>query len=344
MGLDNISLESEARRVLTLVSSTLPKPRTGLTSHSATASVIEPRAPRVIGLTGLQGSGKSTWAATIVNILRQEHNLSAISVSLDDFYRTHDDLVQLHQTNPQNKLVQTRGQPGTHDEKLAREFFEDIKRQTLNDTYSIQIPSFDKSRFDGEGDRALVDAWPVATLPIDVIVFEGWCLGFRPLPQSVIREKHEASRVLRQHASHSRRDIGRVSTETLADHEFEHLIQLNHALGRYCSTFMGPQHFDCLVHLDTDDLANVYTWRLGQEDALRRRSGCGMSNESVIEFVRGYMPAYELYLDGIREGFFAQSNNPKMEKVQVRVCLDRERKVVGCTPVDSGTGVSREAK
>jgi D-glycerate 3-kinase len=28
--------------------------------------------------------------------------------------------------------------------------------------------------------------------------------------------------------------------------------------------FMGPQHFDYLVHLDTDDLVNVYEWRIQQ--------------------------------------------------------------------------------
>ena len=41
--------------------------------------------PIVLGITGLQGSGKSTWAARIVEILTSEHQLQTITVSLDDF-------------------------------------------------------------------------------------------------------------------------------------------------------------------------------------------------------------------------------------------------------------------
>ena len=75
--------------------------------------------PVIIGLTGLQGSGKSTWASCIVDTLQTKHKLRATQVSLDDFYLPHDGLVKLQIQNSNNKLLRTRGQPGTHDEELA---------------------------------------------------------------------------------------------------------------------------------------------------------------------------------------------------------------------------------
>ncbi|PYH88174.1 hypothetical protein BO71DRAFT_436003 [Aspergillus ellipticus CBS 707.79] len=84
--------------------------------------------------------------------------------------------------------------------------------------------------------------------------------------------------------------------------------------------FMGPEHLDCLIHLDTDDLANVYRWRLQQEHALHRARNQGMTDAEVVAFVQGYMPAYELYLDTLRTGIFhALPGEPQDRKGQVRV-------------------------
>lgn len=51
--------------------------------------------------------------------------------------------------------------------------------------------------------------------------------------------------------------------------------------------------------------------------------------------VQGYMPAYELYLDGLRKGFFKTlSHNPSStndfgyEKTHLHVTLDTSRKIV----------------
>lgn len=66
-------------------------------------------------------------------------------------------------------------------------------------------------------------------------------------------------------------------TETLKSHTLEHLLEVNGNLRRYCDLFMGPQHFDFLVHLVTEDLVNVYGWRAEQEHALRqkkKKGGC----------------------------------------------------------------------
>jgi D-glycerate 3-kinase len=290
------TVESNVRRVLDLL---LPKIQA---AHDTS------RCPVVIGITGLQGSGKSTWASLIVRLLSSEHNLRTITLSLDDFYKKHEDLVARREQDPENKLYRTRGQPGTHDEQLAADFF-----STLNE-YSgdgeLRLPSFDKSRFNGEGDRAPYEEWPRISAQPDVVVFEGWCVGFQPLSQAQIEEKYKLA------------VAGQLPVNTPASHKLEHLLEVNASLQRYSDAFMGPRHFDFLIHIDTDDLRNVYTWRLEQEHKLIAAKGTGMKDEGVRAFIDSYMPGYELYLDRLRGGFFATETGK-----QVRVVLDRERGV-----------------
>lgn len=41
--------------------------------------------------------------------------------------------------------------------------------------------SYDKSAYSGKGDRADPATWPRAAGPLDVVLFEGWMLGFAPV-------------------------------------------------------------------------------------------------------------------------------------------------------------------
>jgi D-glycerate 3-kinase len=259
--------------------------------------------PVVLGITGLQGSGKSTWAARVVQLLRS-HNLCTVAISLDDLYKTHTDLIAQRIRNPGNDLYRTRGQPGTHDEELAEQFFKDMREYDS----PLRIPSFNKSKFNGEGDRAPQSEWPMVTSKPDVIVFEGWCVGFRPLASSEVKQK--LAQALKN------------PINNLAKYQLEHLLEVNENLKNYCNAFMGPQHFDLMIHIDTDDLHNVYTWRLQQERQLINEKGMGMTDEEVLAFIDGYMPGYELYLDKLRDGFFDENSGR-----QLHVLLDKERRV-----------------
>lgn len=272
--------------------------------------------PFILALTGLQGSGKSTWTSALVQALNEKHKLGTINLSLDDLYLDHEDLVQLRNDNASNKLLKTRGQPGTHDTSLAVAFFDSLTK-TSEDTL---IPVFDKSKFNGEGARAPKQTRtriPAGEV-VDVVVFEGWCVGFQPLDEPSIQRKWEEAQ---KNVMKSEYPI-----VTLGDHKLEHLVQANESLRHYCDSFMGPRDLDFLVHLDTNDLVNVYRWRIQQEHALRKIKNEGMTDEQVVDFVRGYMPAYELYLDQLRDGFFGLDTTAR--KGQLRVVLDRERRVV----------------
>jgi D-glycerate 3-kinase len=213
--------------------------------------------PFILALTGLQGSGKSTWTEALVKALRESHGFNTINLSLDDLYLDHDDLVQLRTSNTFNKLVQTRGQPGTHDMALARSFF-----RSLSIGCEVLIPAFDKSKFNGQGGRTPKETWHRVSVgtTIDVVVFEGWCVGFQPLEDTAVRKRLEEGFRMQE--------FSKYPTETLQNHAIEHLLRVNMQLRDYCDVFMGPQHLDCLVHLDTDDLVNVYEWRIQQEHAL----------------------------------------------------------------------------
>ena len=65
-----------------------------------------------VGLNGVQGCGKSTLVANVAKEMREKHNLNTLVLSLDDLYLTHEKQVELAKTNPENPLVQHRGEPG----------------------------------------------------------------------------------------------------------------------------------------------------------------------------------------------------------------------------------------
>lgn len=279
--------------------------------------------PFILGLSGLQGSGKSTWAKALSDCLTTQYGLSTRIISLDDFYLDYPELVAIREANPDNKLLQMRGQPGTHDEDLAREFFGEIgKDYSEAGSSTIPWPSYDKSLHNGQGGRVPAKDWEYVpkSKKMDVLIFEGWCLGFQPLTSKEIDEKWTRAKAFSS--------LKNQQTQTLADHELHHLLAINDNLQRYCSTFTGPRVFDGFLHLSTENLNNVYEWRLSQEKALREEK-TGMTDDQVVQFVRGYMPAYELFLDRLQdENFFAGTKEGSQTAKHVQVVLSQDRKVL----------------
>ena len=71
---------------------------------------------KIIGLTGGQGSGKSTISNILKIILKEYFNLDTIIFSIDDFYKTNKERRTM--SAKVSPLFLTRGVPGTHDTKL----------------------------------------------------------------------------------------------------------------------------------------------------------------------------------------------------------------------------------
>lgn len=260
--------------------------------------------PFVLGLSGLQGSGKSTWAAALAERLTTHYQLNTRSISLDDFYLDRADLADLRKQHPGNKLLRVRGQPGTHDRCLAQAFFGQLERTGESNNSPqrhIAWPRYDKSLHNGTGGRCPAETWElVPTVPtLHVLIFEGWCLGFQPLDAADVT--HRWREAASSHLS-SKDKSPQKPTATLQHHELEHLLLVNENLARYCQAFMGPWRFHSFLHLTTADLQVVYDWRLDQESALKAQGKPGMDEFEVLDFVQGYMPAYELYLPSLQNG------------------------------------------
>lgn len=86
------------------------------------------------------------------------------------------------QAKADNKLLQVRGNAGTHDLQLGAETLKSLQSAVSPDA-EVAVPRYDKSQNQGKGDRADRSSWPQVQGPIDVILFEGWMLGFSPVPE-----------------------------------------------------------------------------------------------------------------------------------------------------------------
>ena len=173
-----------------------------------------------------------------------------------------------------NPLIQHRGEPGTHDLKLGIELF-----SSLGARKETRIPVYDKSAFNGKGDRASESTWKVVNAPdtssISVVIFEGWCVGFRPLGPSILESKWTAAVEEGRKPSYKGR---------LGKHEFAHVEFVNDQLRRYDAL---TNMLDAFIHIDAEDTQFVYKWRREQEAKMREEKGRGMSDEAVVEFVNG---------------------------------------------------------
>ncbi|HEX4847424.1 MAG TPA: kinase, partial [Novosphingobium sp.] len=102
----------------------------------------------VLGLSGSQGSGKTTLVAGLEQALEAQ-GLRVARLSLDDLYLTRAERIALGQSV--HPLLATRGVPGTHDVALGLEVIAALERGK-----AAALPRFDK----GRDDRADPATWP----------------------------------------------------------------------------------------------------------------------------------------------------------------------------------------
>ncbi|KAG5940031.1 hypothetical protein E4U53_007692 [Claviceps sorghi] len=182
--------------------------------------------------------------------------------------------------------------------------------KALTTAQPTKIPRYDKALFSGRGDRLPHEAWTPVNQPgedpVRVILFEGWSVGFRPLRDEDVEARWKAS-----------------TSRTLRRHRLEHLLFVNDKLRDYDAV---TDLLDALIHVDAEHVDYVYAWRQEQEESLRiarRDPSAGMTPEQVVSFVDGYLPAYELYTDGLRKGLFQH----RPGQCQLRLIVGRDRKV-----------------
>lgn len=133
-----------------------------------------PGAVPVWGLTGLQGTGKSTLAADMAAMARRR-GLPVVVLSVDDFYLGRRERLALaRRVHP---LLATRGPPGSHDLALAIETLDGLRAGRR-----MPLPRFDKI-----ADRRLPPSrWPLAPAGTRLVLFEGWFHRVPPEPATAL--------------------------------------------------------------------------------------------------------------------------------------------------------------
>lgn len=196
------------------------------------------RGPLIVGVGGAQGCGKTTFCHVVSRILSKGFDLNCIVLSLDDLYSTrHDRLKFAKQTH---ELFSVRGVPGTHDVDFALMLFDRLKN--LKEGEVMKLPCFDKSI----DDRKPVHLWQEVQGPVDVVLFEGWCVGSPPI----------------------KGDIGAAlnALEDNMDKDGRWRGAINQQLkGRYHDLF---SKIDLMVWMQAPNYDVVYHWRDKQERLL----------------------------------------------------------------------------
>ena len=219
--------------------------------------------PIVIGMSGAQGSGKTTLMADVCRqiVSRGGH---VVALSIDDFYLTHHEQVALARRHPGNRFLQHRGYPGTHDVALGVGVLTALK--TLRAGASVRLPGYDRSVFEGTGDRLPESDWREVAGPLDLVVLEGWMLGFTPVEDAQLADPalQAVNELLRSYAAW-------------------------HAL------------LDGFIWLEPEDHSFFREWRVEAEVRAIAAGRAGMGRKRITAFVDAFLPAYELWTPGLRE-------------------------------------------
>ena len=190
--------------------------------------------PFVLGINGAQGTGKSTLADYIREYLAGAHDRYTAVLSIDDLYLTRTQRQVL--AKEFHPLLETRGVPGTHDVELGLEVIGLLKR--LEQGQRVLVPRFDKST----DDRFPESEWTKVSDPVDLIIFEGWCVGSEAVvddelltPINDLEANEDPSGVWRRYVNQQLKEI------------YPPLFEMLDAL-----VFMSAPDFDCVLRWRTD--------------------------------------------------------------------------------------------
>lgn len=206
--------------------------------------------PLVVGINGAQGSGKTTLCR-FLELLLAEQSVRTMTLALDDLYLTRAERQRL--AAAEHALFATRGVPGTHDVALGEAILDAAKAGER-----ISLPRFDKAQDDRAASGETVDG------PVQVVLFEGWCVGAAPQPAMALRAP-----------------VNRLEREEDADGRWRR--EINRRLASdYAALF---RRIDWLVMLRVEGFDAVRANRRLQEEKLagRNPAGAGVMGEAALE-------------------------------------------------------------
>ena len=215
----------------------------------------------IVGLSGGQGSGKSTITQILKIILQIKYKLSITTFSIDDFYKTKNQRKKI--ASKVSKMFSVRGVPGTHDISLIKKSFILLSKKKFKPFY---IPKFDKSI----DDRCPKKKWSRISKKPEIVIFEGWCVG----------AKHQSINILKKPIN---------SLEKKYDKQLIWRKKVNKELKNIYQKIF--KLIDSLIFLEVPSFEYIYKWRFLQEKKLKKKSG-GKKIMNQIE-VKNFIMYYE---------------------------------------------------
>ena len=223
-------------------------------------SYLKNKRTNIIGLTGGQGSGKSTISKILKIILKENYNLNTVIFSIDDFYKTLKERESM--SKKVSPLFLTRGVPGTHDTQMLLKCLLKLKKKNFQ---KLEIPKFDKSI----DDRVLKNKWQKVNKKPNIVIFEGWCVGTEPqkkmdllVPINTLEKDNDKKKIWRNRVNQELRN------------KYKKIFRL----------------IDKIIFLKVPSFKHVYKWRLLQEKKLKiiSKGKKTMTNLQIKNFIMFY--------------------------------------------------------
>ena len=223
-------------------------------------SYLKNKRTNIIGLTGGQGSGKSTISKILKIILKENYNLNTVIFSIDDFYKTLKERESM--SRKVSPLFLTRGVPGTHDTQMLLKCLLNLKKTNFQ---KLEIPKFDKSI----DDRVPKNKWQKVNKKPNIAIFEGWCVGAEPqkkmdllVPINTLEKDKDKKRIWRNRVNQELRN------------KYNKIFRL----------------IDKIIFLKVPSFKHVYKWRFLQEKKLKiiSKGKKTMTNLQIKSFIMFY--------------------------------------------------------
>ena len=207
---------------------------------------------RVIGVCGAQGSGKSTFCRLLGTVMGEAFGEATVTLSIDDIYEPRRRREQFaREVHP---LFLTRGVPGTHDVALGLTTIRGLLSAGDDDT--VMLPVFDKAI----DTRLPPEEWIPHRGPVDMLLFEGWCVGAVPQDETDLIEP-----------------VNRLESEEDSDGIWRRTVN-DHLEGKYRELFSC---IDLLILLRVDGMHRVFEWRRLQEHKLAEAAAADVSGKQT---------------------------------------------------------------
>ncbi len=264
--------------------------------------------PLIIGLQAHQGCGKTTMTSIISLLLIKFYDINCVNISIDDFYKSFEELNRLKEEKPEFKY---RGPPGTHDIILAKSILDKIK----NNEIGYYIPRYNKALNNGKGGRN--DFGLEINFPVEVLLFEGWFLGAMPKDFSKLFQKKIKYKDTKDEGKNYNNE--QIMDETKI-HEFKFeekkiskenlLIECNYNLKDYIELWNNIEFF---ISIRPENFYLSKKWRIQAEKKLKG----GMDYKTIKDFVDYFWRSVppEIYLDKLEE----------LEKPLIKMIIDKNR-------------------